>query len=151
MHTIKKFRKMLKTNDAIVPCGCQLSHSIKEQYISLHDSETWDVLIEAINYECPEYSKHIDYFDKSSRAIFLGMIIANKKLFLDYIDLAVRITTRIIYLKPPVDKQDEDARFQYHRYPAYLGERFFMLFLHVNRLRLFECPIVFLREEKSSN
>lgn len=139
-------QSILNRHDVICPRPVYMQMSIKEHYLSAHEPRAWTVFEQAIRDVAPMYGRHIDFFENSNRFTFFGMMITHHDIFLNYIRTVTKILLRLIELMPPEIHDDAKARFRNHRYPAFLGERFFMLYLHVNRLQLHEATIAHLED-----
>jgi hypothetical protein len=141
---VRRYERTLDSHDIIVPRGYHLNLSIKDQYTNSHGEEEWNQFELAIANVLPEYKQHLPFFYETNYFIFFGMMITHREFFLRYVSQVVCVLNELLRMRMPNIKSDEAARFRHHRYPAYLGERFFMLFLHANSLRRFECPVVLL-------
>jgi hypothetical protein len=136
----------LGRHDIICPKAIYMNQSIRQQYEAAHDPATWLAFEQAIREREPSYARHLKFFEESNRFVFFGMFITHRDIFLQYVRTVVPILLRLMEICPVVERHDEDKRFRHHRYPAFLGERFFMLWLHVNRFRIHECTVAHLED-----
>lgn len=134
--------EILKIYDLIACRQTILNGSIKQQYIQSHSSKTWELFIESILNNSPSYlSGKIKFFEITNVINFTLMYIMKRELFDEFME-------ELFAVLMPVFKEVGDLpdimgeRFQPSRYPAYLAERFLMLFLHSKRMKIFEAQII---------
>lgn len=143
-QTVKKYTEILQSHDVIVPKGYQMNMSIRDQYIRSHGEREWYLFEKAVTKALPEYEEHLSFFRESNYFIFFGMMLTHRHWFKRYVSEVTRVLSELLKLEKPQIRPDETTRFRYHRYPAYLGERFFMLFLYANNLKKYESPVILL-------
>lgn len=139
-----KILEILDSYEMIAPRPIISNISIKEQYIQHHSKYTWDAFETAIIESHPDQKKHIRYFSDSNLFHFYGCMITKSEIFIEYIDFVMPVLDNLIRTTPPKILDDENSRFRAHRYPAYLGERLFMLFMHLRGFKTWHAPTAIL-------
>ena len=135
-------RRLLKRFDAITCRSYILNDTIEGQFIKSHSEEIWKIFIETIRKVSPYWiSENLDYFQLSNKFTFYLMYIMKRNIFDEFIvhlfDVLFPIFEKI------GDIQDSGGvRFELCRYPAYLAERFMMLYLFSRNVRTFEAQAI---------
>jgi Domain of unknown function (DUF4422) len=143
----EKIISILSTYDVIVPQGNFVPRSLEAHYLAQHSRTYWDRFWEIAFDLYPEYTKVRDFLVVSNKAHFFNIFVSSKSWLDRYAEhlfkILVILTDELGYPDPEPGK-----RFQEFRYPGYLSERFFMLYLFANRSRVFETQLVILSEEQ---
>ena len=126
---------LLSNHDVIVPQRIRLGVSLSAHYAACHAQEDWDLFIEGIRALYPQYTSEIKWFDKTPYIHPYNMMIARK----DFFD---RYMSSLFPLLFWIEKKNPFRTDPYQcRVPAFLAERFFTFYLHVDSVRYVEQPI----------
>lgn len=138
--------RLLKTYDILTTRPYFLNQNIRNQYCENHPTRTWEAFIDSIMINSPEWVKeNIDFFEYSTEARFYPIYIMRWNDFDEWM-------TSLFSVLLPVFQEIGDiadipgARFQPCRYPAYLAERYMMLYFFSKRLKTFGTQIITLEE-----
>jgi len=128
----------LSSADVIVPRCQNLGSSLSSQYVSCHRLEDWDLMLQAISENCPDFRTSLSWFDREYSAHLYNMLVAPKTFFDAY-------QSRLFAVTGWMEGQRPFPAEPYQcRVPAFVAERFFSFYLHVTRARCFEIPVAIL-------
>jgi hypothetical protein len=129
--------ELLSIYDVILTRKYILTENIKTQYCNSHPKSTWDCFIESICVNAPKLLvDNIKYFDYSFDFYFYPIFIMRTDIFCDFMENLFNVLIPV-YAQIGDIKDEEGLRFQNCRYPAYLAERFMMLYFFSNKLKLY--------------
>jgi Domain of unknown function (DUF4422) len=135
--------KVLNVADVIVPRRQNLLMPLAQQYVSCCRPEYWDLFLQAIHETCPDFRGSLSWFDLQTEAHLYNMMIAPKVFFDAYMSRLFAVTDWMERQKPfPMEPYQ-------CRVPAFIAERFFSFYLHVNRARCFEVPVAYTQQTPS--
>lgn len=127
---------MLATRQVALP------FTIREQFNAVHDERIWQAFVNSIRSVSPPWIVScLDLFDVSYEFRFYPIFITRWDIFEEWCELLFPVLFDVFRKIGPLPEQ-ENVRFQVRRYPAYLSERFFMLYLHARRLRVYGAQVV---------
>lgn len=139
--------RLLKTYDIITTRQYVLDQTISQQFCSNHATKIWELFIDRIRKVAPDWIINaLEFFDVSHEFRFYPIYITRWDIFSEF-------TTLLFDIILPLWNQigdipdTEGARFQLKRYPAYLAERFFMLYLFARRLRVYGAQLITLEHD----
>lgn len=142
-----KIAAILTTFDVIVPQGNFLGASLEAHYLAHHARPYWDRFWEIVFDTHPDYAKFRDFLRLTNKAHFFNMFVSSWSWLDRYAgQLFGMLEVLIDQLGFPAPELGR--RFQEHRYPAYLAERFFMLYLFANQTRVYEAQLVLLERDR---
>lgn len=137
---------ILETSDFITTRQYCLSETISQQFRANHPPYIWTEFIDAVRTLCPTWlARHLPWLDLSREFHFYPVFITTWKIFDEICTLMFPVLFRV-QERVGVLKDQEGERFQPGRYPAYLSERFLMLFAHAKGLRIFGAQLIALEE-----
>ena len=129
-------QQTLAKYDVVVPRRRRLSLPLSQQYISIHLREDWDLFIQGITALFPhKYSSQISWFDEECNIYPYNMMISSKEFFDSYMSKLFMILSWMEERRPfPMQAYE-------CRVPAFIAERFFTFYLHVNQVYCAEVPV----------
>jgi hypothetical protein len=139
----ERIQAILDTFDVIVSQGIFLPRSIEQQYLSTHPRVPWQRFWQIAFDLYPQYSEFRPFLSLSNKFHFNNLFVAKKPWLDSYAEQLFKILgilTREFGFPEP-----QPRRYQDHRYPGYLAERFLMFYLHAIRARVYEAQVVTLR------
>lgn len=139
--------RVLSVCDVITTRQYTLDQTIAQQFIEHHGGDIWSVFVQAIRDTCPEWLVScIPWLDLSFEFRFYPIFITRWPVFDEFCSLLFPVlfeVERHIGILPDIPGQ----RFQPGRYPAYLSERFWMLYLHARKLRVYGAQLLALEAD----
>lgn len=141
-----KLLDYLRFADFVVPRPTALGMSIEDQYKKFHPAEPWDLFVQVVGERLPKYRDYLPWLRSAASAHFLNMFVCRLDRFQVYCAELFPAIDEVVRRVPPPTHQP-GARFQPYRFPAFLTERFLMLYLQANAQRLFEVPVVVFEED----
>jgi len=137
--------QILQTSDVIAPRQSCLPTTIRDQFYQNHPSFVWDEFVRVVEQVSPPWlNKYLPWFDVAHEIRWFPIFITRWEIFEEYctllFDVLFLVFQRIGALAPV-----DGARFQPTRYPAFLAERFLMLYLHAKGLRVYGAQLVILQ------
>ncbi len=122
--------------DAIVPMPYRLGGAIAQEYVAHHDRAHWQLFVDVLMAQNPEYRRYRGFFDHSNRFTYCNMFIFGWERFEHYCSKLFPLMNEVFErAERPADKYQA-------RYIGFLAERFMMFYLHAEGLRTHETPIV---------
>jgi hypothetical protein len=138
----EKIRKIMRTYDLITGRTYVLNENIETQFCRNHEKYVWEKYIDILEDVCPDYIvNNIDYYAESHEFRFYPIFITRWEIFDELCQLMFPVLFRLFHEVGELSDQ-RDVRFSINRYPAYIAERFFMLFIHARKLRVFGAQII---------
>lgn len=132
-----KIREILKSADMITTRHYVYNESIEQQFCNSHQADIWVKYLELIEEMAPEYiKKNIGWYKVSNEFRFYPIFITKWEIFDEYCSILFPILFKLKSIIGDFSHQD-NVRFQINRYPAYIAERFFMLFIYSKCLRIY--------------
>lgn len=129
--------QILKRGFVIIPPRITLSDSIQNQYLNNHESDPWWQMIELLKARYPVYYQ-------TSRSVFhqnklhpFNMFIGTREFLNEYCQWLFEILFRV----EKAIQSDQYSEYQ-ARYPGFLAERLFALFIHQKRDLFFEVSVI---------
>lgn len=133
---------LLDQFDIIATRQYALPLTIRDQFIAVHDAGIWQSFVESIRLVAPPWiAECIDLFEVSYKFRFYPIFITRWEIFAEWCELLFPVLFDV-FSKIGALPEQGNVRFQMRRYPAYLAERFFMLYLHARRLRVYGAQVV---------
>ncbi len=117
--------------DVILPVPLYVRPSLKENYVSRHIGEIWEVMMQKLNdiqgTECAHKAK--DFFENTGCYSPCNMLIAKKKVYDEMCEWLFPILFAVME-----EWGEVDDKYQ-NRYPGFLSERLISFFFFLNRDR----------------
>lgn len=135
-----KLDNLLNVYDVVTPSQ-EFQISIEDQYVYWHDRKPWDVFLNVLEIHFPKYSRSIEYFKLAHHGPYWNMFVMPWHLFCEYLDELFIVLGKVSEVVG-----HQGGPFAVERYPAYLAERFFGLYLLVNRLTTCQVQMVMFNE-----
>jgi hypothetical protein len=138
-----KIYELLGQYDIIVPRAVYASSGIGGEYLKAHPGVTWELFVENLDtlYGASRHSVRID-----DRQFYCNMFIMSRGLFNLYcselFSIIDKVFQRVRDVGPHLLDDQSPARFQTHRFPGYLGERFMTAFLNAHKLKYYEADVL---------
>jgi hypothetical protein len=142
-----RIETILATFDVIVAQGNFLNASIEAHYLASHARTYWDRFWEIVFDTHPDYAKFRDFLRLTNKAHLFNMSVSSKRWLDRYAGQLFPIL-EILTQQLGFPEPEPGKRFQEYRYPGYLAERFFMLYLFANQSRVYETQVVLLRQPR---
>lgn len=131
--------EIFKCSDIIVPRATYFPRGLKNHYIENQiPEETWEAFKHHASILFPECVKYIKILELSNFAHMRNMYIMPWKLYTNYIDTLIPVLDAVY---AEIGGSIYEQSFK-NRYPGFLSEQFFNLWLNTVALRRFEIPIV---------
>jgi hypothetical protein len=128
--------KILETSDVIATRSYCLPQTIHTQFCQSHPDYIWKEFIRAISTTSPAWIiKYLPWFELSREFRFYPIFITRWEIFDEFCSLLFDVLFEV-FKNIGALKSEEDIRFPSRRYPAYLSERFMMLYFHAKGLRV---------------
>lgn len=138
--------RILESTDVIATRQYCLPQTIRDQFCESHPPYIWDEFIRAISKVSPPWlSKYLPWFDVSREFRFYPVFITRWEIFDEFCTLLFDVLFSVFENIGTLRSEDE-ARFRLERYPAYLSERFMMLYFHAKGLRIHGAQLIALEE-----
>jgi hypothetical protein len=138
---------ILKYSDVITTRQYCLSETIQEQFCNAHTNEIWVQFIDAIREFSPSWmTRYLPWFETSREFRFYPVFIMPWSIFDEFCSLLFPVLFSVHQKTGSIPHQ-QGIRFQLNRYPAYLAERFMMLYFHARALRLHGAQLIALESE----
>ncbi len=134
--------RILKTSDFITTRMYVLNETISQQFCVNHDAAIWREFVAVIREISPAFLVDcLDWLDVSHEFRFYPVFITRWDIFDELCSLLFPV---LFELRRRIGEKPftPGARFQLDRYPAYLSERFMMLYLHARRLRVYGAQLI---------
>lgn len=129
--------QMLGVADMVTVRPRHFPDSIAAQYCRSHRPDDWKVFLDVIRATLPRYRPSLEYFEVAT-SLRLLIFIAHWEIFAEFMDDLFQVLraceSRILLPSEPYQS----------RVLAFLGERFFNLFLFHQRICLIDAPLVLL-------
>jgi hypothetical protein len=132
----EKLNQLLKLADAIIPRKMLSLPSISGQYIQAVKSEPWDLFIDALQIKYSNKINASEYFDNLIYGSVCNMFVMKWDLFEIYCKDLFEL------IDPIYTKIGSNYDSYNNRYPGFLAERFLGFWLHVNKVRTIEVPMI---------
>lgn len=133
--------RLLEVYDVIVPQGVIEPCSIEQQYLWNHPKPHWDMFWDIVFGLYPRYEKFRPFLRLSNKFHFNNIVVTTKPWLDAYAaELFPALDMLVKHFGFPAPQPGK--RFQEHRYPAYLAERFLMFYLHANSVRAYDAQLV---------
>lgn len=138
--------KILASNDVITTRQYCLPQTVAEQFRENHTAYVWDIFVQTIAQVSPPWlSRYLPWFEVSREFRFYPVFITRWEIFEEFSSLLFDVLF-LVYQKIGYLADEPGVRFQPGRYPAYLSERFMMLYFHAKGLRLHGAQLIALEE-----
>lgn len=124
----KTVATLMNDFDVLVPCKCNLAHSIYHNYVKEHEKSDIVTTGEIIREKYPDYIDSFDYLKKTNRMYVCNMFIAGRKFVDEYCEW---LFTILFELEKRVDLSGR-TRYQKRMF-GFMAERLFNVYLHHNR------------------
>lgn len=124
----------------IVPRPIIHPEKVSTAFISAHGERFWQVFLSACR---EEFGNDMRYFDYETRFYFGNMLVANNYQFNKYCSSLFGVIDKVFSEIGDIPDQP-GLRYQDHRYPGYLAERFMGLYLYKSGLTFFEAPTIWI-------
>lgn len=129
--------KIIEHADIISPRETLENTTVAEQFILNHNKEIWDVYLSVLKNMAPDWIVDtIPWYDQSYSLRYYPIFITRWHIFNEICEILFPILFEVYRLIGELP-QEENRRFSIHRYPAYLGERFYMHYIYAKKLRVF--------------
>jgi hypothetical protein len=139
--------KLLSQSDVVASRTCLLPHSIAQQFRVSHGTNLWEAFVRALESTAPAWLRaYLPWLEFSQEARFYPVFILRWDEFDRFCGLLFPLLMRLrgeIGDLPDIPGQ----RFQPNRYPAYLAERFMMLYFHARGLRVHGAQLIALESD----
>jgi hypothetical protein len=109
-----------------------------EQYRKVHDEESWQAFTQAVADHLPHLMPHMALFEGSSLVTAFNMLVTRREIFNRYCEDLFKILDVVF------EKVGPRAHFYLRRYPGFLAERFLLMWIRHERLRVAEVPMILL-------
>jgi len=136
----EKLRAVLEVYDVVVPKKYVTLTSIQDHYLQFADAYPWGLFLGELESRYPEHRQLIKTFYLSNSDYVCNIFVMPRNLFSKYCSELFEI------LKAVFDKAGCNSDAYRNRYPGFLAERFLGFWILVNRLRVFEAPLIILGE-----
>jgi hypothetical protein len=137
----ERIQDILDKFDVIVPRGIFLPSSIEQQYLSAHAAAPWRRFWEITFDLHPHYSEFRPFLRLSNKFHFNNLFVAKRSWLNSYAEQLFPILA-ILTSERGFSEPQCESRYQEHRYPGYLAERFLMFYLYATRARIYEAQVV---------
>jgi len=131
--------RILDCSDVIVPRATYFPRGLRAHYVE-HGvpEETWEAFRHCASVVFPDCRKYIDHLVMSNHGFMRNMYVMNWKLFASYNDALMAVLDAVF---------DEVGGGKYpdansNRYPGFLAEHFFNLWLLTVSPRTFQLPVI---------
>jgi len=130
--------RLLNQYDIIIPRALYQPVSIAEDYVRAHGHAEWDEFVRQLDslYGADRHSVRDE-----TRFYGNNMLICGREIFDLYATQLFRVIDGVVSATGP-RPAIPGARYQPHRYPGYLAERFMSAFVNANRLKYFEAQVI---------
>lgn len=137
-------QKILETSDVIASRMYCLPETISSQFCQAHGADIWSVFVQTVQDIAPEWlSRYLPWFDVSHEFRFYPVFIMPWAVFDEFCSLMFPVLFEVHRrIGPKTD--GPGVRFPLKRYPAYLSERFMMLYFQAKGLRLYGAQLIVL-------
>lgn len=132
----QRLQALLTQFDVIVPRQVRTVPSIEHQYVSCVERAPWEAFLRVIKLVYSAHPGVEEYFRLAPQAPMWNMFVMRRDLF-DAYSRELFLVMDAVYeqIGQPYDSYQ-------NRYPGFLGERFLGLWLHLNRPRTCEVPML---------
>lgn len=138
--------KILESSDVIATRQYCLPQTIGQQFCENHPPHIWEVFVQTIAQVSPPWlSRYLPWFEVSREFRFYPVLITRWEIFAEFSSLLFDVLFQVYKTVGPV-ADEPGVRFQPGRYPAYLSERFMMLYFHAKGLRIHGAQLIALEE-----
>lgn len=140
-------RKILSNYDVILPKKRVFSKdklSSKDFFNKYHDENVWRLCKEIIADKYPEYLPSFKWFENENEGYCYNMLVSNKELFDSYSSWMFDI---LFELEEKIDFSKYDDYNK--RMIGFVSERLINVWVHRNKLRVKEIPVVFTESESN--
>jgi hypothetical protein len=135
---LQRLQALLTQYDVVVPRQVRTVPSIEHQYLACVERAPWEAFLRVLRLV---YSRHRgveDYFRLAPQAPMWNMFVMRRDLFEAYCEELFLVLDAVYeQIGVPYDTYQ-------NRYPGFLGERFLGFWLHLNRPRTCEVPMLHL-------
>lgn len=139
----RNIKRILKKYDLIVPKIVKLNKSIKENYINSHIKQDYDLLIDILKNDYPEYyHSALEYFE-SNQFYPANMFISSKETIDEYLSWLFSIFFKLESKLVNLDSRDDYQK----RVFGFISERLFGLYIKTNNLKYYENRIFMLQDK----
>ena len=133
---LQRVQTLMQHYDLIIPRQVRTLPSIEQQYVSCVERAPWEAFLRVVKLV---YSKHPGveaYFRLAPQAPMWNMFVMRRDLFEAYCEELFLVMDAVYeQIGQPYDSYQ-------NRYPGFLGERFLGLWMHLNRPRFCEVPML---------
>ena len=137
----ERVERLLEVFDVIVPQGVIEPCSIEQQYLAAHSKAHWDLFWDIVFGTYPAYAKFRPFLRLSNKFHFNNIVVTTKP-WLDAYAAELFAVLETLTKEVGFPARQAGRRFEEHRYPAYLAERFLMFYLHANGVRAYDAQLV---------
>lgn len=135
-----KMLSLLDTYDFIVPRPIMYAETMAQAFINAHGEPLWESFLDACR---TEFGYDTSYFEHETRFYCCNMFVTHYEKFRDYLQSLFRVIDAVY--SDFGDLEDmPDVRYQPHRYPAYIAERYLGFYLFKTTQTAFETPMIWL-------
>lgn len=122
--------------DVIASRSYCLPETIEQQFCSNHQTQVWIEFVKTVKDVSPAWlSNYLPWFGVSREFRFYPIFITRWEVFDEFCHLLFSVLFELFRKIGPLQGPD-DARFHPKRYPAFLSERFMMLYFQAKGLRV---------------
>jgi len=137
-NQLDSLHRLMSCSDIIVPRLHVTGKSISAQYCDSHGDESWNIFIEEVHLQTPHLFDYTVLFDHSNLSTLYNMFVMRRHHFDAYCSDLFRVL-KAVFLRIGARQHPYQRR-----YPGFLAERFLLLWLRHQRLRVTEVPIIYL-------
>ena len=128
--------QLLAVNDVISTRSYVLPETVRAQFCANHPPYLWDAFLDAVRAHAPAWlAAYLPWFDLSNEFRFYPLYICRRDIFEEFCTLLFGVLFPLYESIGPIADQP-GLRYQANRYPAFLAERFMMLYFHARGLRV---------------
>jgi hypothetical protein len=147
-HNLSIIENVLQVYDAIGVRKAYCRGSVKSQFLETQRVDVWEIFIQSIADVVPEYRKWLGWFEIENFSYFCGpMGLMPLSIFKEYSDIFIKIVSSMLTkVENPFLCLDPASPVRTDRWIGYLSERFYPFFVFVNRVKVYEVPMILLND-----
>lgn len=130
--------RLLSCSDIVIPRLTVTKGPTAEQYRKVHDAESWEAFEKAIADHLPHLMPYMALFEGTNLVTAFNMMVTRREIFNRYCEDLFKILDVVF------EKVGPRVHFYQRRYPGFLAERFLLMWLRHERLRVAEVPMILL-------
>lgn len=135
---LASLHRLMSCSDAIIPRLTVTNGASAKQYVKVHDPESWQVFVQVLEEKLPHLMPYMPLFTHTNLVTAFNMFVMRRDTFGRYCqDLFSVVDTVFDRLGPRV-------HYYLRRYPGFLAERFMLIWMRHERLRVAEVPMILL-------